>query len=263
LHYVDGRAASRIDLVTTAREQDSLGRDAPSQSYDRIAVEYYDAARHPTCADFRDASRMLLMEFLAGEIPGPRALELGAGKSLLAECFAARGFPLETLTITDASATMLAYSEPWRARGATLAVASVDSFEAVDASFDLIASCLGDPYNTPALWRRITHWLAPGGACFYTTPSFAWAERFRPRHQSGREAVAEFLVDGESIYVPSWVLRPKAQCAMIEAAGLRVEGMSVVTRRDLPSGARSMKLDQPDMAADLPILTAFCVRQPR
>jgi hypothetical protein len=248
--------------MKTARQQDALGRDQSLQAYDRIAAEYYDAIRHPTCADFRDASRMLLTKFLAGRSPPLHALELGAGKSLLAECFSARGFPLRTLTITDASATMLEYSEPWRADGATLAVASVESFEAVDGSFDLIASCLGDPYNTPTLWRRIAQWLAPGGDCFYTTPSFSWAEQFRARHQGGRDAVAEFLVDGESVYVPSSVLQPEAQRAMIEAAGLRVEGVSVVTRQDLPSGTRSPKLDQPGMAADLPIVTAFCIRQP-
>jgi hypothetical protein len=50
---------------------------------------------------------------------------------------------------------------------------------------------------------------------------------------------------------------------MIEAAGLRAEEMSIVTRRDLPSGVRSRKLDQPDMAADLPIVTAYSVRRPR
>jgi 2-polyprenyl-3-methyl-5-hydroxy-6-metoxy-1,4-benzoquinol methylase len=230
---------------------------ASAQSYDRIATEYYDPVRHPTCADFRDATRLLLDRFLAQHAPRQRALELGAGKSLVAECYAAHELPLTTLTITDASAAMLAYSEIWRERGAKLAVSTVEALSELEGQFDFVFACLGDPYNTPRLWHRIRQRLAPLGTYFYTTPSFDWATRFRRHHQGGQNSLAEFLVDGERVYVPSLVLSLEAQRVMIEASGLTVEHVADIARRDLPKGVRSPKLALAEIAADLPIVTAY------
>jgi 2-polyprenyl-3-methyl-5-hydroxy-6-metoxy-1,4-benzoquinol methylase len=230
---------------------------APAQNYDRVAIEYYDQALHPTCADFRDATRLLLDRFLAKHAPRNRALELGAGKSLVAESYAAHDLPLTTLTITDASAAMLKYSASWRKRGAKLVVSAVETLSNSDGQFDLIFACLGDPYNTPRLWQRIRECLAPHGAYFYTTPSFDWATRFRRHHQGGNESLAEFLVEGEHIYVPSLVISPEAQRAMIEAGGLTVGQIANIARRDLPAGVRSPKLALTEISADLPIVTGY------
>lgn len=236
---------------------DSAQPPIPVQNYDRIAAEYYDPTRHPTCADFRDATRLLLERFLAQYAPRPRSLELGAGKSLVAECFAAHHLPLSTLTITDASAAMLAYSEMWRERGAALAVATIETLGDSEQPFDLVFACLGDPYNTPDLWQRMRQWLTPNGAYFYTTPSFDWATRFRRHHQNGNDSLAEFVVEGEAVYVPSFVPSPAAQRALIVGCGLTVDHIVHITRRELPNGVRSAKLSLPEIAADLPIVTGF------
>lgn len=227
------------------------------QSYDRVASEYYDGVLHPTCADFRQATHLLLDRFFAQYAPRARALELGAGKSLVAEWYAAHDLPLDTLTLTDASAAMLAHSRMWRERGARLIVSAVEDLGDTEGRFDLVFACLGDPYNTAHLWRNIRQWLAPDGNYFYTTPSFEWASRFRRRHQSGIDSAAEFLVEGDRVYVPSLVHPPPAQLAVIEGCGLTVDHIEHIARRDMPHGVRSPKLALAEIGADLPIVSGY------
>src|SRR5258708_2843943 len=93
-------------------------------TYELVALEYYDPHKHPTCANFREASAGILRDWLAQLFPnGPgRACEVGAGRSILAELLDRQRVPLDDLLITDSSPSMLSYSSGWRQRGSRLSL---------------------------------------------------------------------------------------------------------------------------------------------
>src|SRR5216683_2735662 len=98
---------------------------APVASYELVAQEYYDAERHPTCANFREASRLLFRRWLS-LVPNRKLIcELGAGKSLLAEILTEALRSLDTVTLVDESPSMLAYSRALKEVGVRLDLASV------------------------------------------------------------------------------------------------------------------------------------------
>src|SRR5690606_35896916 len=89
-------------------------------SYEALASEYYDAVRHPTCANFREASRLIINSWLDTAWPDSGwVCEVGAGQSLLAELIEERELPFDRVLITDASPSMLRHSQHWQAKGAT------------------------------------------------------------------------------------------------------------------------------------------------
>src|SRR6266851_1243674 len=86
-----------------------LGRDAFKSSgileigsYEDVASEYYDVRLHPTCADFRIASRSFLLKLFREQNPRGRIADVGCGHSLLSE------FVTNDLVLVDASPKMLA-----------------------------------------------------------------------------------------------------------------------------------------------------------
>src|SRR5580658_7644900 len=92
-------------------------------SYEDVAAEYYDSERHPTCANFRGASRLLLRTWLVGK-RNTRLCEIGAGKSVVAEILSDLGYPLGHVTLVDDSPSMLGYSKHWIRDGAKLELGS-------------------------------------------------------------------------------------------------------------------------------------------
>jgi ubiquinone/menaquinone biosynthesis C-methylase UbiE len=191
-----------------------------TQSVDRdesIAAEYYDAARHPTSANFREASRHVLDEYLPRLIrPTSHVVEVGCGDSLVMAVLTATGVAAESVTLTDSSRTMLRYSDRWRRPGVELLVASAEDMPVGDGSFDLVVSILGDPYNTPRFWAEARRILKSGGLLLYTTPSHEWSLAFRG---NSRQAVFD-QCNGKNVVLRSIVLAPAAQRRMIEDAGL-------------------------------------------
>ncbi len=66
--------------------------------YDALASEYYDAQLHPTCANCGElSSRFLSTHFGKHAISTRSALEVGTGKSILAEVFEKECIPLSQL----------------------------------------------------------------------------------------------------------------------------------------------------------------------
>src|ERR1700728_1042873 len=161
-------------------------------SYDLIAQEYYDPKRHPTCANFRDASRILLRRWLAPTPTQARICDVGAGRSLSAEILREERRSLGLLVLVDQSRPMLAYSEGWRGDGATLCVASASALPYSSEYFDVVASSLGDPYNLDSFWAEIHRVLKIGGKCFFTTPSYDWAQAFRSAPDSDSKHSSDF-----------------------------------------------------------------------
>ena len=97
----------------------SLRNSLTSPSYDRIASEYYDAARHPTCHNFGELSERMIASW-CNQIPSFRTqiLEIGAGRSIIARIMAAADQQLDRLILLDQSKGMLAHSDLWQRLGA-------------------------------------------------------------------------------------------------------------------------------------------------
>ena len=212
-------------------------------SYELVAQEYYDSERHPTCSNFREASLILLRKWRVPILQSRSICEVGPGRSLVAEfVLSARG-NLDRLVLVDESASMLAFSEKWGDAGATLKIGSAFSLPLPSNAFDLVVSCLGDPYNALSFWTEVRRVLIPGGTCLFTTPSFDWAHSFRKGGDVAAMDSADFtLLDGTHVQLPSFILSPTEQARLIQSAGLTLEQESHTFVRDLQGLKISPKL---------------------
>ncbi len=227
-------------------------------AFDEIAAEYYDSSRHPTCANFRFASSLLLAEWLKDYLD-EQLCEVGCGKSLAAEILSRQNSFLPRIMLTDDSAIMLEYSRPWEAYGAHLKVASADALPVRSGSLQYLISCLGDPYNSRTFWQEVARALGPNGRVFYTTPANDWSQAFR---QGKAENEAEFeLADGRHVMIPSYIQPEADQIQLIEGAGLRVKEVSSVTVRDLTGQTLSGKLLS-HRGLEAPVVTGFTATKP-
>lgn len=217
--------------------------DSRPASYEDLAAEYYDPVRHPTCANFRQASRLLLEKWLPKYLPGGSAVcEVGPGRSLVAELADQTGKAFCTMTLLDSSSAMLAYSKEFEKNGTELLVGKASSMPAESNSLNGVIACLGDPYNDSEFWQEVFRTLIPGGVCLYTTPSFEWASGFRKSGDPSDRMHAEFLLrDGRRVLVPSMIYSDQDQAEMIQAAGLNVVVIEHVRVNQL-SGPLSPKL---------------------
>ena len=139
-------------------------------TYDDLALEYYDSGRHPTCANFREASRDLLVSWLR-ELgrPDTRVLEVGAGSSVVSEWLAEDKRSVARFVATDLSLRMLRYSMA-HGSNADFVVCNAQQLPFAAGSFDLVVSSLGDPYNTITFWKEVTRVLTIGSYALFTTP---------------------------------------------------------------------------------------------
>ena len=193
------------------------------ENYGVVAREYYDSDRHPTCANFRDASKALIRHFIGSvDVRGDSWVEVGSGNSVLAEIFVETGRSLTTLLLTDSSPEMLQYSNQWQALGAKLVVAPANDLPVESASVDACVSSLGDPYNNSDCWAEVYRCLRPGGHVFFTTPAFEWASSYRSRHRYPLRESEFLLASGVEVTLPSVVLPEERQLALFDANGLSV-----------------------------------------
>ena len=120
-------------------------------NYGAVASEYYDSVRHPTCDNFRAASRQLLQHSLIGLTASSDWIcEVGPGRSLVAELLPA----YDRLILIDSVAPMLGYSREYHSRGAHLLLGEAGSLPLRTDSCDILVASLGDPYNESQFWRR-------------------------------------------------------------------------------------------------------------
>jgi SAM-dependent methyltransferase len=226
--------------------------------YEEVADEYYDASRHPTCANFAELSTRFLSDRLGSRLSRySNILEVGCGRSTIAGLLTSTGTSVEKLTLLDSSPRMLSYSAPWRDRGATLVVADARATKLRGGDYDLIVASLGDPYNGQPFWTEVNRLLAVDGLCLFTTPSHEWAKRFR--HDTDF-AYAEFaLSDGRAVRVPSHIVSVPAQKALIESCGLEVEQVSSMRVSELTT-PRSPKLLLGNASSDYEAVQTFEVR---
>jgi SAM-dependent methyltransferase len=218
--------------------------DSSSASYEELSSEYYNPLRHPTCANLREASALVLRRWLP-QLPFETATlcDVGAGKSLLAELLAERGIVAEELLLVDSSRSMLAYSSQWDNARTRLILAEASKLPLAQGSVDLLVSSLGDPYNTPDFWQEVRRVLSDGGRAIFTTPSYAWATSFRSTDSREKGMSARFdLADGRSLFVPSYIYTRAEQSKLIASAGLVVQNYMEVAWKELESGQLSPKL---------------------
>ncbi len=232
--------------------------------YNMLAFEYYDPARHPTCANFRDGSEQLIESWLT-EIPiAGSVCEVGCGMSIVASMFWDKNLSLKRLYLTDSAPSMLKYSDKWASVGAHLLLADAARLPFVDESIESCIASLGDPYNCPTFWTELARVIMPGGYAVFTTPSFEWASQYRHSGEdSSTEFTAEFvLANGEVILAPSIICTPQDQVSIIENAnGLRVVTIENIVYSKLHSTRISDKL-LGTKELDLPVVTGYLIRKP-
>lgn len=216
-------------------------------SYADVAAEYYDAVAHPTCRNFREASAVYLAAVARRLVLSGTTLDVGAGRSLAADLLLSRGVSLDGLVLLDNTPAMLRHSSGLRDRGAKFVVGDATAFPIRDASFRLVVSSLGDPYNVPQFWGEVMRCLEPGGCCVFTTPSFEWADRFRRGRKEEVPSLAYFrLRTGAGLHVPSFVLPAGEQVEMIRRAGLLVEEVAVIPTSEVqePISSKLLGIDK-------------------
>ena len=213
-------------------------------SYEDLAPEYYDPTRHPTCANFREASRHLIGKLLQ-TLPdnGGWICEVGPGKALLPELLSAESAALDRLIVVDSSPSMLQHSHQWGCLGVNLILGDSTMLPVASGSLELLLSSLGDAYNQPAFWNEVNRILRPSGIVLFTTPSYDWAFAFRGGGKRKAMMTAEFeLSNGRRILVPSWIYPVTDQVRLISEAGLLVKEVADVPVSALKSEPLSPKL---------------------
>lgn len=182
-------------------------------TYSSLSAEYYDAKRHPTCANFRELSIIFLDWVLKRFVkPEMSVLEVGAGKSVVAPILLSNRIAA-SLLLADSSPEMLSYSRDWVSENIKLVLADARSTKLRSASVDFLVAALADPYNDAEFWTEVARILRHNGMCAITLPAYEWASSFR----SGEEKnLARFeLVNGEVVDVPSYVYPLAAQLELI------------------------------------------------
>ena len=224
-----------------------------SGTYADLASEYYDPKRHPTCANFGEASRLLMVPWLRDLAKdGVYVLETGAGASIVSEWLAEESRAIASFVVTDASQEMLRYSSG-SGIYSEMVVCDAQRLPLASSSFDLVFASLGDPYNTLPFWREAARVLRPAGHLLFTSPSFEWALQFRNGCNT-----AEFVVsNGRAIAVPSYVESDDAQQRMIEACGLTLVEIRAVKDTEL----RSTRTPRSPKLRPGPIVSGYLARK--
>jgi len=200
-------------------------------SYNSVASEYYDADAHPTCRNFRDASRFILREALLKLPREGWAVEVGAGDSLTGEL--GQG-AFEKLILFDKSEAMLSHSRRFQSF-ADLVIGDALALPFSDRSISLIVASLADPFNVSQFWNEVHRTLKVGAYCIFTTPSHEWASSFRQKSTCEHEGAARFqLRSGEHVYLPSLVQPEGSQIEMIRRTGLSLITTNSITADAIP-----------------------------
>ncbi len=196
-----------------------------AESYEAVAPEYYDEQLHPTCADFRSASRIYLERLFDRCKPEGRIADVGCGRSLVAE------FCRRDLVLIDESAMMLRQNQlAFEQRRLNIEQEPIGDFE-----FDWIFAVLGDPYNSRPTWKNIAGALKSGGRCVFIVPSIEWASKFRSAVVGEKPDLARFVTSkGNVVFLRSMIFELSQQIKMISDVGLAVTSTDHVRVGELP-----------------------------
>ena len=237
-------------MLRLGQEESKSSRIPSDGSYDAVALEYYDQKLHPTCADFRDATRVALTRLFNEENPKGRIGDVGCGLSLVKE------FVGSNLVLIDASQKMLEKNTEVAERR----MFDVEQAPFANSEFDWLFALLADPFNTRSAWENIGRSLKVGGKCYFVVPSYSWVKKFRDNSEAEREGYARFeTADKSEVFLPSFVYSPVEQVSLIASVGLHVLKFEQIARSDLVE-VRSSKI-QDYLSADDAVLDTFLVRR--
>jgi trans-aconitate methyltransferase len=215
-------------------------------AYDKVALEYYDEIRHPTCADLREASRLFFARLFEKEDPSGRLADIGCGRSLVAE------FKKSELVLVDSSTQMLDQNNFEIKRR----VIDVEFESFGESEFDWIFAVLADPYNSISSWNNIFKALKVSGTCVFIVPSFVWSQKFRLRDSGEREGFARFIIaGGEDVFLRSVIVSSQEQEQLIIRAGLQLHRCEHVYTKDMTM-IKSAKISGV-LSPDEPILDIY------
>jgi ubiquinone/menaquinone biosynthesis C-methylase UbiE len=218
----------------SAPKSNSCAAIRPYASYSKVAAEYYDVIRHPTCRNFRDASKSYLTKALAEATTVETCLEVGVGRSLVAEFVQSNAINIEQLFLLDSSHEMLSYSKSF-SHAAQLVVGDARELPFKSESISLVVASLGDPYNFKPFWNEIFRCLEFGAKCLFTTPSYEWAATFRTHSEDELQEAAFFVLDdGQKLYLPSIIKSEAEQKEMMLRAGLTVTDVTYLSAQEIP-----------------------------
>lgn len=227
-------------------------------SYSEVAGEYYDPVLHPTCANFRTASKLLLTELgVLRDVSCKSILELGAGRSLVAEMLIEKEKSLDRLVITDKHEEMLLHSRIFESAGAKLKIFDACSANLSLGKFDLIVAVLADPYNTKALWRNLSRLCSRRGLIALTFPSYYWMKSYRVLREHVESQYSVFQTgEGRSLNLPSFILPTEQVIECGRSAELILIEHRTFRLARLTAERISPKLLSPG-DAELPIVEAY------
>ncbi len=232
-----------------------------TSAYEALAPEYYDAIRHPTCANFRYASKQIIKPWIEKLVDYRPICEVGAGMSVAAELLLEAGESIADLFLTDSVQSMLEYSLNWKIAQDHISVAEASELPFAASSFSLCISSLGDPYNTEEMWAELARVLRDDGYAIFTTPSFEWASIYRGLTGSGDRAAEFYLSDGRTIFAPSIIYDQNCQTKLIGSGPLmEVVDFQVMTYSQLPARNVSPKL-LVAREGNLPIVVGYLIRK--
>lgn len=239
-----------------------MNRSVPV-SYEDVACEYYDPVRHPTCANFREASRILLTRWL-GQFPvgSDWLCDVGAGKSLMAELLTSAGSGLDRLLLIDESRSMLSYSHAWTTAGARVALADARSLPLRSETLGCLVSSLGDPYNDPLFWDEAYRVLRAGGIVHFTTPSYDWAFAYRTLTGTSMSTAVFELSDGRQICLPSLIYPEDEQRELMASSGFLTKEIAQIHLCDLESAVVSPKLLRERRGPHATLVTGYLLMKP-
>jgi Methyltransferase domain len=164
--------------------------------YEAVADEYYDDESHPTCRNFGElSSKFLYPRIRQLAHSSKRALEVGAGESILADVFDRERLPLSRVTIFDQSRGMLQHSKQWIGKGAVAMIRDARRTGLQKGTYDLAVASLGDPYNCKEFWGELRRVMSDGGSALFTTPSYEWSSAFRSNEERDEAEFVEPMGD--------------------------------------------------------------------
>ncbi|MDJ0826903.1 MAG: hypothetical protein QNJ16_15505 [Rhodobacter sp.] len=228
--------------------------------YGALADEYYNASAHPTCANFRRIS----LDFIAARISSaPTAfstcLEIGAGRSVLAELRAGGVLNCDRLVVTDLHPEMLAHSDAMSAvvdQTLALDICDPTQTKGFAAKADLAVASLADPYDDASFWSGLSDVVAPGGDVIVTTPSLEWVRAFRAGEPGDEMSAARFETAAGRVWVRSMVRSVEEEVALMRAHGFEPLTSAKLYRPRSGFSPAAPKLD-PWAAQGLPLCVGY------
>jgi SAM-dependent methyltransferase len=223
LHLAVSRVAITDDLFPRPPLIDAVN----ARGYNHAADEFTES-RRITTANFHDLSLPFFSRCVNEYVQnGAHCLEIGPGRAWLRHSFV---WPSAQYTAVDISTEMAALNQ-----ADTVAVSSIRSLDAPDATYDVVLASLADPYLYPAALVEIRRILKPRAPFVFTSPSGLWARALRPAR--GRNKTTFCLADGTSSEVYSFTFTVDELRCLLELCGFCCERIATAFGQELSASS--------------------------